>query len=95
MNYPDDGDEEEECECDEPEPVKWEGGGLVWDCERVWPNLGPCLGTMETQDDGTIECDGCYVITNQLVNRGGELILTNQAEVGDMLMAVQTNLNEN
>lgn len=82
--------EERECKCDEP--MKWEGGGLIWDCGRVY-ECGPCLGTMETQDDGTIECDGCYAIANQVVERGGELILTNVAELGDYVQAVQTNLN--
>lgn len=90
------GDDVDYCECEEEGCCECEAlYTKSWECERVWPGIGPCLGTMDEQEDGTIECDGCFVVTNQLVVRDGELILTIHGEVGDVLLAVQTNLNDN
>jgi len=80
------------CECggdlEEGEPIR--------DCDHVYHDGEPCLGTICALDDGTIECDTCYVVSSQVVIRGDELLVTLHSQAGDKVIDFSTNnQNEN
>jgi hypothetical protein len=55
-----------------------------------------CLGEIEDNEDGQLECNSCYAVSIQLVRRKGKLFLTYEGSLGDRVLSFTTNnVNEN
>ena len=60
-------------------------------CTRTYDDGEPCLGEIEDDENGMLECAVCMAVSLQLVKRKGDLFLTFEGSHGDRVLSFQTN----
>jgi hypothetical protein len=63
-------------------------------CTRTYDDGEPCLGEIEDDEDGMLECSVCMAVSLQLVRRHGELLLVFEGGLADRVLSFQKHNGE-